>query len=109
MTVKTVQYIMANGRPDSKFRQCPECNDVIPVRLTRNLSETLPLGSTIGIGEVKFEVANPSRSRSRRNRTEADFDIPKFGNFEDTDLIEMVAAGGIILSIIDDYIETTEE
>ena len=73
-------------------------------------SETQPLGYKGGFGTVVFEVANPSRSRSRRNRqSEPDFEIPKFGNFEDKDLKSMVDNGVIILSVNDENKDSTEE
>ena len=44
------------------------------MRLMRFESETQPLGYKGGLGPVVFEVANPSRSRSRRNKqSEPDF------------------------------------
>lgn len=96
---------MENGREDKGFRICEHCLALTPIRLTRYNSETQPLGSN-SVGQVKFEVANPSRNRSRRNRqSEPDFDIPKFGNFEDKELKQMVADGGIILSIEDETVD----
>jgi hypothetical protein len=59
---------MPNGREDKGFRKCPYCLALTPIRLTRHNSETQPLGYTSGVGEVKFEVASPSHSRSRKYR-----------------------------------------
>lgn len=50
----------------------------------------------------------PTRSKSRRNRPEADFDIPTFGNMEDKDLKSMVSDGAIILSIEDETVDSEE-
>jgi hypothetical protein len=89
ITSYTVPYIMENGRPDSKFRKCEFCAAIIPVKLTRHLSDTQPLGAS-GLGKVQFEVVSPLRSRSRRNRqSDPDFEITKFGNKEDIELKEM--------------------
>ena len=108
-TIKTVPYVMADGRPDSKFRQCPSCMRVIPIALTRNLSEVQPLGWKGGVGPVVFEPVPNSRSRSIRNRqTDPDFEVPKFGNREDVELKAMVANGAIITSIEDDTVDSQD-
>ena len=71
---------------------------------------TEPLGSKGGIGQAVFEVVNPSKSRSRKYReSEPDFDIPKFGNFEDRELKQMVTGGAIVVSITDDNLESPEQ
>jgi hypothetical protein len=109
ITTFTVPYVMQDGRPDKGFRQCPYCKDIIPVKLTRHFSNIQPLGAS-GLGKVQFEVVSPLRSRSRRNRqSDPDFEIPKFGNKEDVELKEMVANEGIIVSIEDDTVDSTQE
>jgi hypothetical protein len=47
------------------FMIYPYCNNIVNKKLTRHLSETQPLGYKSRVGEAKFEVANPSRSRSK--------------------------------------------
>ena len=91
------------------FMICPYCNNIVDKKVMRFESETQPLGYKGGHGPVSFEVANPSRSRSRKNRPEPDFDIPKFGQQEDLDLKQMVVDGAIILSIKDENVDSTEE
>lgn len=111
ITSFTVPYIMDNGRPDKGFRQCPECNDIIPVKLTRMESLTQPLGSG-SIGEPIFEVANPSKSRSRKYRELEENQVFKVEDYplagkEDKDL-RYFANQGIILSVNDENVDTTE-
>ena len=70
-----------------------------------------PLGSLAG-KKPTFEASVPRRSRSRRNTNAfepTEEPIPKFGNFEDTELKEMVADGAQIISITDDYVETSKD
>lgn len=111
ITSFTVPYIMDNGREDKGFRKCPYCLALTPIRLTRYNSETQPLGSN-SIGKVQFEVAVPLRSRSRRNSSiePTEKEIPPLAGKPDTDLESLLNEhNGILVSITDDYIETSEQ
>jgi len=90
---------------------CPYCNNIVSKKIARRISETQPLGYKEGVGKPQFEVAEKRRTRSRRNNhlTEPDFQVPKLGNFDDSELKQMVAEGGIILSIQDDNVESQQE
>ena len=100
ITSFTVPYIMKDGRPDKGFRQCPNCNDIIPVKLTRHNSETQPLGWKGGLGPVVFGALERSkRSRIRVNKDSEDVfnveDYP-FPGKEDSDLRQFVNQGFIV-------------
>jgi len=101
-----VPYVMDNGRRDDHFRRCPQCAAIIPRNLTRFHSETQPLGSKSGVGEVRFDVAMTKRRMRQDNpREDLKQDIPKLGNKPDRDLEYMVNEGAQIISISDSYLE----
>ena len=69
-------------------------------------SRTEPLGSLTG-KQPTFEAASHRKRNNAYEPTEEP--IPKFGNFEDTDLKEMVVDVAQVISIRDDYFQTLEE
>ena len=104
--VRLVPYVMENGRRDDHFRRCPECADIIPRKMTRYHSETAPLGSKSGVGDVSFTSIVPRRRMRQDNpREDRVQEIPKFGGKRDKELEYLVNEGAIITSLTDDYIE----
>ena len=106
LEVFLVPYLMKDGRPDTKFRRCPNCSAIIEKRKTKFQSEVKPLGSVSGIGNANFKSVNPRRRTRDRN----DFDdprdyIPKLAGKPDTDVLQMIEDGAIVVSISDTNIE----
>ena len=110
--VKTVPYIMEDGREDKGFRSCPNCTRVIPKNLTRYTNiETEPLGSLSGKSPT-YEVAVTKR-RSRKNSTglePTEDQVPKLNNKPDTELESLLSEhNGILLSCVDDNVSEEQE